>query len=98
MSPSHRCATAQKFPDFVQNFEICMCKLKIHDFINCLCFSSIFTHFMSMFRDFLAIFLRKVFKSKIVTEQTNPLLACLRPPQETVLLKKCSPFSSLGVR
>ena len=28
---------------------------------------TIFTHFMNMFRDFLDIFLRKVFKGKIVT-------------------------------
>ena len=35
------------------------------------------TYFMSMFRDFLAIFLPKVFKRKIVTAQKNPLLECL---------------------
>ena len=77
MSPSHRRATAQKFSDFAQNFEICMRKLEIHDFIHFLTFLSIFIHFMSMFRDFLAIFLGKVFKPKIVTAQKNPLLECL---------------------
>jgi hypothetical protein len=74
MSPSHHCATAQNLADFSQNFEIGMCKLENNDLIH---FLKIFTHFMSMFRDFLAIFLRKVFKIKIVTAEPNPLLECL---------------------
>ena len=40
--------------------------------------SSIYTHFLIMFRGFSAIFLHKVFKSKIVTaEKINLLLECL---------------------
>ena len=48
----------------------CVCAIwKIHDFIYFLNFLLIFTHFMRMSRDFLAIFQRKVFKSKIVAAQ-----------------------------
>ena len=70
MSPSHRRGIAQKTSDSAQNFEICMGKLESSCFylFYKLCLS-IFTHFMSMLRDFLAIFLRKGFKNKIVTSQ-----------------------------
>ena len=52
---------------------------KIHDFINFFfTLLSIFSLFMSMFRDFLAIFLTKFFKIKIVTAQKkHQLLECL---------------------
>ena len=50
---------------------------KIHDFILFPNLLSVFTHFMSMFRDFIAIFLRKGFKSQIVTPQKKSLLECL---------------------
>ena len=65
MSPSHRCATPPNFADMAQKFEICMCKL-----VSSLSYSfpklflSIFTPFMRMFRDCLAIFLRKVLTNK----------------------------------
>ena len=50
---------------------------KIHDFTQFLNILFIFTHFLSIFKDFLAIVRRKVFKSKIMTAQKNPLLGCL---------------------
>ena len=78
MLPSHRRATAQNFVDITQNFMISMFKLeKNDDFINFPNLLSSFTHLMSLLRDLLAIFLCKIFQSKIVTAQKTPLLQCL---------------------
>ena len=55
----------KKNSKFVHNFEICKFMI-LFNFSTCL---PIFTHFMSMFRDFLATVLRKVFNGKIVMVQ-----------------------------
>ena len=73
MSLSHRHATVQNFADFVQNFSFGYESWKNHDFLNFLNFLFFFTHLMSKFTDLLAIFLRKVVKSKILTANKNPL-------------------------
>ena len=73
-----KCATAQNFPDFPQNLEICMRKLKID------AFKSFFTIFLFMIHKcyvlFFAIFkffLAQNLKTKILTAHKNLLLECL---------------------
>ena len=66
MSQSHRHVTGQNLADFAQFFSDLYVRAgNFMIFLYFMNFLSIITHFMSMFRFLLPIFLRKIFTSKI---------------------------------
>ena len=70
--------TAQNFAGFAQNLEICTPKLeKSCIFTISTFFLRVFTPVFFTFQFFWRIFLRKTFKSKILTAQEYQLLECL---------------------
>ena len=73
MSRSQGHATAQHFPEFAQNLENCLRKLKIYAF-------DIFlkdSHILCDFRCYFSLFLAQNFRTKVLIAQTNLLLECL---------------------
>ena len=71
MSQSHGRATAQNFPDFAPNLEICMRELKK------LWILTSFKFFLHDFGLIFAFFLAQNCITKILTAQKNLLLECL---------------------
>ena len=78
MSQSHDRATAQYFPDLVQNPEICMRKPKFMHFslFYSFCFT-IHTYYV-IFDGIFALFLAQNLKSKVLIAQKNLLLKCMQ--------------------
>ena len=84
MSRSDNCPTAQNFPDFAQNLEICIQRLKNYAFNH---FYSFFLCVSHILCDFCIIFFswRKIFKLKILTTLKNLHLKCLGVHTATML-------------